>query len=517
MRINRLSIVIHACLWLAVADVALGQGPPPEPPAPGQAPVAEGAARPPAGQPPGQEQQQGLQQVLEQTARELKALKDEYARERERQQKQAELQQKQIEVLEKTTRLLADRLKAQEAAPTALEPLESKTAILEARSQQAARRDQELLDAEGELREALDAQARRSQLPFTAREYFFPTETNETPLAIYGQIAGGYRKQNGRNGLFQSPSFDPWFLLQLNKRFLLSVNPYVFSSGIAHGQAQVDYYATDWLTVTVGRFLTPIGSFNERLSPQWINKLPDIPVMFRQVVPLTSTDGIQLRGSRYLGGLPLKLEYSLYVGNGFEFATKPTTITPVANLQALTGSPDQVSARAYGGRLGLWAPLPGVNFGFSGYTNGIFSPGSMNHYALWDFDFNYHRGNWDFRAEYANNYQEASSFQPRNIDRRGLYAQFAYRNYKSQHRFLQNLEGVFRYGFADFDGITASKLNQSAFGTTFDIPVNRNQYTFGLNYYFYPSMALRLAYEINTEKALRLNDNVFLAQAVWAF
>jgi hypothetical protein len=30
-------------------------------------------------------------------------------------------------------------------------------------------------------------------------------------------------------------------------------------------------------------------------------------------------------------------------------------------------------------------------------------------------------------------------------------------------------------------------------------------------------MALRLAYEINTERALRLNDNVFVAQGVWAF
>ena len=109
------------------------------------------------------------------------------------------------------------------------------------------------------------------------------------------------------------------------------------------------------------------------------------------------------------------------------------------------------------------------------------------------------------------------SFIGHNISRRGLYAQLAYRNYLSEHRFLKNLEGVFRYGFADFGGINPSALKQTAFGTTFDIPVNRNQYTFGLNYYFYPSMALKLAYEINTEKGARLNDDVFLVQGVWAF
>ncbi len=511
------SIAACVCLCLAVVEVSRGQGPLPTPAAAASPSQAADAVKQEAGKPPDPDPPQTLQDVLERTARELKALKEEHARELERQQKQAELQQKQIEVLERTTRLLAEKIKAQDTAPTSLEPLESKAAVLEARSKRAALRDQELLELTNELRESLDAQARRGQLPYTARELFLPTESNETPLSIYGQIMGGYSKQNGQSGLFRSPVFDPWFLIQLNKKFLLEVNMQFSTLGFGLPQAQVDYFATDWLTAVAGRFLTPIGSFNERLSPEWINKLPDIPIMFRQVVPLSSTDGIQFRGSRYLGALPLKMEYSLYTGNGFEFASKPSTLTPVANLQGLTVGPDDVTARAYGGRIGLWAPLRGVNFGFSGYTNGIFSPGSQNHYYLWDFDFNYHRGNWDFRAEYANNYQEAVSFIGHNISRRGLYAQLAYRDYLSEHRFLKNLEGVFRYGFADFGGINPSALNQAAFGTPFDIPVSRSQYTIGLNYYFYPSMVLKLAYEINTERALRLNDDIFLVQGVWAF
>jgi hypothetical protein len=234
-------------------------------------------------------------------------------------------------------------------------------------------------------------------------------------------------------------------------------------------------------------------------------------------VPQTSTDGLQLRGSKYLGALPIKMEYSGYLGNGFQLTQKPTTLTPVADLEGLTGGPDENTSKAYGGRLGMWLPLVGVNYGFSGYTNGIFSPGSQNHYWLWDFDFNYHRGNWDFRTEFANNHQEATSFTGHNINRRGLYAQIAYRNYNARNRCLANLEGVFRYGFADFRGINFKELDQTMFASApFDIPVSRNQYTLGINYYFYPSMLIKLAYEINQER-FNLHDDIFLAQGVWAY
>ncbi len=36
---------------------------------------------------------------------------------------------------------------------------------------------------------------------------------------------------------------------------------------------QLDYIANPYLTVTVGRFLTPFGVFNERLYPAWIRNL----------------------------------------------------------------------------------------------------------------------------------------------------------------------------------------------------------------------------------------------------
>ncbi|MGC8642092.1 MAG: hypothetical protein ACP5XB_19685, partial [Isosphaeraceae bacterium] len=46
-------------------------------------------------------------------------------------------------------------------------------------------------------------------------------------------------------------------------------------------------------------------------------------------------------------------------------------------------------------------------------------------------------------------------------------------------------------------------------------PVDTNQYTFGINYWFYASNVLHLAYEINQEVHHPLQDNLFMAQWAW--
>ena len=51
-----------------------------------------------------------------------------------------------------------------------------------------------------------------------------------------------------------------------------------------------------------------------------------------------------------------------------------------------------------------------------------------------------------------------------------------------------------------------------------DAPVDRDQYTFGLDYYFYPSLVVKFAYEINKEhNGIDLHDSVLLGQLAWGF
>ena len=50
-----------------------------------------------------------------------------------------------------------------------------------------------------------------------------------------------------------------------------------------------------------------------------------------------------------------------------------------------------------------------------------------------------------------------------------------------------------------------------------DAPLDRNQYTLGVNYYLYASTVLKIAYEFNDELHRTLKDNVFMMQFVTNF
>jgi hypothetical protein len=60
---------------------------------------------------------------------------------------------------------------------------------------------------------------------------------------------------------------------------------------------QADYMAARWLTLSAGRYLTPFGIFNERLSAIWIRNFQDAPLIFPLGTRTSgSSDGAMARG-----------------------------------------------------------------------------------------------------------------------------------------------------------------------------------------------------------------------------
>ena len=465
------------------------------------------------------------------------------------QKKKIELQEKQIAVLENQVKLLAEQVKKAPLAGAAVEQLQTQAATLDARSVQAARRDVELANSVDDLREHQDAEERYGpDLPAQVKELFLPSGNNETPLSIYGALAFGYSKilgdpataANGAGrpstpGGFYFGEFTPDFLLKLNDWIFLEAEIGIGPDGsVSAGSfAQADFFVNDSLTIIAGRFVAPIGFYNERLNNPWINKLPadapgSGPLLWQQVLPAYSLLGVQATGAFYLGCSPIKMEYSAYVSNGLNLTPATAgspTIDELANLENMTDTFTVVTnSKAGGGRLGFWWPEVGLETGFSAMYNGDYIAGGQDSMSLWAVDFNYHKGNWDVRAEYGMMYQQTQPFLNSvnslplsDITRQGFYGQVAYRPRDCPNTYLQNVELVYRYGYVNFAGIDPTTLDLTTYSTPMDVPVRRQQNEVGINYYFYPRMVLKCAYQVNDEPGFHLHDNQFLTELAWGW
>jgi len=487
--------------------------------APGTPAIGPGPApflTPPAG-PPGTTELRQTQLALQnlkqqQAAAPLDASAEEL-------QRQLELQRKQIEVLEKMVRLLASQLEQQ--GPL-LADMQTQVATLTARSQQAAQRDRQLASGIDNLSDQFDAQQRYGPpLPAQLKQSFLASGTNETPLSIFNALSMRYQYFPSQRGLgqFQFIEYDPIFLLQLNNSFLFESQLEVHPDGVEPEFAQIDWTVNDALTVVGGRFMTPIGVFNERLHYLWINRLPDYPIFAWQVVPAFdfNLNGVQLRGAKYLFRSSWKAEYAFYMTNGWGVPGQGG-LGDFADLNGMTDQSKSINnAVAYGGRIGLWHPASGFFGGISYFGNSPYSTTSGTNMTIWDLDLNYHQGNWDWRFEGAQTFQQTGSFIGNDIVRRGFYTQIAYRFYDAPTEFLSRIEAVFRYSYADIRGVPLNQLDLTAFTFPNQSPVSRDQYTVGANYYIYPSMAIRWAYEFNKEIGGNLKDDVLLTSFTWGF
>lgn len=217
-----------------------------------------------------------------------------------------------------------------------------------------------------------------------------------------------------------------------------------------HGQvekgvdyAQIDYIANPYLTITVGRFLTPFNIYNERLYPVWIRDLQTDPLILPiGIGPSNASNGGMVRG-------------------GFK-ANKSFDINYAAYFSTLTTTQYTDAARFAGVRAGIFIPKTRLEFG--GSFQHLLQDGRNNAFgfhAIWEP----YAIPLELRAEYARSYEGS-----------GYWGEAAYR--LSQVPYLQKqmrrTQLVARM----------QEFYAGAFAESSLLPVNTKLFEFGVNYYF---------------------------------
>ncbi|HEX3894490.1 MAG TPA: hypothetical protein VHW46_18075 [Terracidiphilus sp.] len=180
----------------------------------------------------------------------------------------------------------------------------------------------------------------------------------DTPLISGG--VGFFSSTNGGNTTYL-PVLSPLLAAPIGSHVLVESRANLIESFFVKGNGQPgytsapflnltflqgDFLVSPHLTIVAGDFLTPFGTYNERLSPIWIGKFEDGPL----IIPLgtmgtDSSVGGMVRGSA-ISNAKFYVDYAAY------FSTTST------NLQFN-------SERSSGGRASVYFPQTGLEVGGS--------------------------------------------------------------------------------------------------------------------------------------------------------
>ena len=304
-----------------------------------------------------------------------------------------------------------------------------------------------------------DSPPRNSQSP-AASSATTPNEPQDSapiaPVPVL-QTSAGFLTLSDLGEAHVHPLITPVLLIPVGQRWLFETRA-TFEADLAtapgmnglHGvvekeveYAQVDFIANRYLTVTVGRFLTPFGVFNERLYPVWIRNMASDPLILPiGIGPSNASTGAMIRGG-FKASESCNVNYAVYY-------SARATLSPVD------------SSRFAGGRAGLFFTGPRLELGGS-YQHVL----QDDHSNLFGFHFVWQPPALplDIRAETA-----------RSSTGSGYWVESAYR--LSQ---LPVAQGQFRRTqlVARMQQFYTAQIPADSV-----LPVNTNMFEFGINYYF---------------------------------
>ncbi len=280
-------------------------------------------------------------------------------------------------------------------------------------------------------------------------------DAQNTPL-ISGGVGFLTTTSNGTS-VFQ-PVISPVAAVPLGEHLLVESRAYIsdfiapengnsgpykgdFFAGLQY--LQLDYIATPRVTLTVGDFLTPFLTYNERLTPIWISNFQDAPLIYPIGNQHGSSVGAMLRGNAYSNS-HVRLNYSAY-------------FSVLSNVKEFTGE------RASSGQFSMYLPEKRLEIGVN-YTRLLQDQqGNSEGVYLW---WQPYRVPLAIRSEYAHG--------PHS---QGYWVEAAYRlsQWHGPDSWLGRLEPVFRMQqtFRDSPGsdqLPAVNTQRTDFGLDYHLP-----------------------------------------------
>ncbi len=328
--------------------------------------------------------------------------------------------------------------------------------------------------------------------------------TNHVVLTGYGTVGYVYQT-TGENVNAFTASLNPVFLWQFQDRVLFEAEfEFALEGGVTETgleYAQLDMILHNNITGVAGKFLLPFGVFGERLHPTWINKFPTSPPIYghhvatfgaEPLLPILADVGVMGRGILTPGAWSLALNVYITQGPVGE-VTGPTP--PELELPGSSG--DNNSNKMVGGRLDIALP-PWVEVNFSAFT-GKYDDTNVLDFTSWNIAAEFRKANFELRGEFMQTRQEFETLTgfPTKV-RDGFYAQVAYRfgAWEPVARWTQVFD-------TETDGIAQ---DDGAY-----------QVGFGLNFWFTPSMALMVGYELNREDATEVDNDRLVVHLAFGF
>lgn len=241
------------------------------------------------------------------------------------------------------------------------------------------------------------------------------------------------------------------------------------------------------LRIMAGKFIVPFGRFNKDLHPTFINKMPDRPHGFSNILPQTYNDvGLWASGAVPMGQRGARFVFDGFVVNGL-MGPDGGNIRGFRDNDQESRAGTRDDNKAVGGRVGFELGPQGFEVGFSAYHGNASDDETQKlDLTLLGADAAFRSSGFEVRGEIVTARQEASlAVDPDGKMRKtGGYAQVAY---MAGTRF----EPVVRISGRNMPGQDSDQI----------------RFSVGLNYHISPASSARVAYHLNGEKTGFETDN----------